>query len=173
MPASLKQDCILKALTLFKSKYPKLKFNKADYDIRVWKQNHLFKVQFERKVVFLSIGKKNENYDSDFEVFLADEQISPLDWFGVDRFYTPTKEEELKTEFVCRCLNLPVDTFKHIIEEQEDKYCIYMDNEVAFARYFIDKQTGEEVMSPIQGSYNTSPDFKVVPDSNDWVEVFE
>lgn len=52
-------------------------------------------------------------------------------------------------------------------------YSIYINNEVAFGKYFIDKTTGKECMGSIEGSYTLMPDFPELADADSLIEIKE
>jgi uncharacterized protein (DUF1778 family) len=153
------------------SKYPDFVFDPLLFDITVWKNAKKTIVKHRRIIRFTPLDKKDINLTYDFEVNLTDRNVFPFDTWGFDKFYFPTIEEQEKIDFVIKAFGLPRLGFNNSIVEAPDMYCIYIDNEMAFGNYYIDKTTGKECMGAIEGSYVQAPDFPELPDADPLIEI--
>lgn len=153
-----KNTLIAKSNEIIASKYPEFVFDSLLYEITVWKNSKKTIVKYRRIIRFTPLNKKNENLQYDFEVNLTNQNISPFDYYGLEKFYFPTTEEQEKIDFVVTNFGLPLSGFDNSIIEDSDRYYINIDNDTSFGRYCIDKITGEEFMNEvIQGSYEPMP----------------
>jgi len=168
-----KEQLIDQANKIITSKYPEFVFDSLLYEITAWKNSEKTIVKYRRIIRFTPLDKKDENLDYDFEVNLTNQNVSPFDFWGFDKFYFPTTEEQEKIDFVIKEFGLPRFGFNNVIVEGPDMYSIYIDNEVAFGKYFIDKITGKECMGSIEGSYATMPDLPELLDKDPLIEVKE
>jgi len=168
-----KKQLIDQANKIITSKYPEFIFDSRLYKITAWKSSEKTIVKYRRIIRFIPLDKKNENFDYDFEVNLTNQKISPFDFWGLSKFYFPTTEEQDKIDFVVKEFGLSRFGFNNVITEDHDMYSIYINNEVAFGKYFIDKVTGKECMGSIEGSYARMPDFPELVDKDPLVEIKE
>ncbi|MEP2026861.1 MAG: hypothetical protein ABJH98_09695 [Reichenbachiella sp.] len=153
-----KDSLVKRAHQLLETKYPDFIFDAKNYEITAWANTKKTVVKFRRILRFTPLDKKEDNLDFDFEVDLTNQTISPFDIWGMGRFYKPTKDEQVKIDFVINAFGMPRLGFNNSIVEDSAMYKIHIDNEVAFGHYFIDKITGEECMGSIEGSYAPMPD---------------
>jgi hypothetical protein len=167
-----KSQLISKANKIITTKYSQFIFDPLLYEITVWKNSEETIVKYRRIIRFVPLEKKDENLDYDFEVNLTNQSVSPFDFWGLDKFYFPTIEEQAKINFVIKEFRLPRLGFDNTIVEGADMYSIYIDNEVAFGEYFIDKITGKECMGSIEGSY-ALPDFPELINPDPLIEIKE
>ncbi|CAM1365276.1 conserved exported protein of unknown function [Tenacibaculum soleae] len=168
-----KKQLIDRANKIITSKYPEFLFDSLLYEITVWKNSEKLVVKYRRIIRFTPLDRKDENLNYDFEVNLTTQNVSPFDFSGLDKFYFPTIEEQGKINFVIKEFGLPRFGFNNTIVEGADMYSIYIDNEVAFGKYFIDKITGKECMGSIEGSYAQMPDFPELVDVDPLIEIKE
>ncbi|CAM4154184.1 hypothetical protein FLJU110815_19635 [Flavobacterium jumunjinense] len=167
-----KSQLISKANKIITTKYSQFIFDPLLYEITAWKSSEETIVKYRRIIRFVPLEKKDENLDYDFEVNLTNQSVSPFDFWGLDKFYFPTIEEQEKINFVIKEFGLPRLGFNNTIVEGPDMYSIYIDNEVAFGEYFIDKKTGKECMGSIEGSY-ALPDFPELINQDPLIEIKE
>ena len=173
-PMSLdKKQLINQANKIIAAKYPEFVFDSLLYEITAWKNSKTTIVKYRRIIRFTPLDKKDQNLDYDFEVNLTNQNVLPFDIWGFNKFYFPTTEEQEKIDFVIKEFGLPRLGFNNIIVEGPDMYSIYIDNEVAFGKYFIDKTTGKECMESIEGSYAPMPDFPELVDADPLIEIKE
>lgn len=168
-----KNELINQANKIIASKYPDFVFDPLLYEITTWKNSKKTIVNYRRIIRFTPHDKKDENLIYDFEVDLTSRNVFPFDTWGLDRFYFPTIEEQEKMDFVIKAFGLPRFGFNNTIVENPNMYCIYIDNEIAFGKYFIDKTTGKECMESIEGSYAQPPDLPELIDIDPLVEIKE
>ncbi len=168
-----KNQLIDQANKIITSKYSEFVFDPLLYEITAWKNSEKTIVNYRRIIRFTPLDKKDENLDYDFEVNLTNQNVSPFDFWGLDKFYFPTTEEQEKINFVIKEFGLPRFGFTNNIVEGPDMYSIYIDNEVAFGKYFIDKITGKECMGSIEGSYALMPDLPELIDADPLIEIKE
>lgn len=168
-----KDQLIDQANKIISSKYPEFVIDSRLYEITVWKNSEKTIVNYIRIIKFTPLDKKDENLDYDFEVNLTNREVSPFDFRGFETFYIPTTEEQEKINFVIKAFGLPRLGFNNAIVEGPEMYSIYINNETAFGEYFIDKITGKECMSFIQGSYALMPDFPELVDADPLIEIKE
>lgn len=166
-----KNQLINQANKIVAEKYPEFEFDSKLYEITAWKNSKKTIVKYRRIIRFTPLDKKDENLNYDFEVNLTDQSVSPFDLWGLDKFYIPTPEEQKKINFVIKEFGLPRLGFDNSIVEGPDMYSIYIDSEVAFGNYFIDKVTGKECMGSIEGSYAPMPDLPELVDEDPLVEI--
>lgn len=167
----VKKNLIEQANKIITSKYPEFTFNSLNYEITAWKNKQKTVVKYKRIIRFTPLNKKNKNLRYDFEVNLTTQKVSPFDFWGLDKFYFPTIKEQEKIDFVIKEFGLPRLGFNNTIVESADMYSIYIDNEVAFGKYFIDKITGKECMGSIEGSYAQMPEFSKSVDADSLIEI--
>ncbi|MEO9850538.1 MAG: hypothetical protein ABJE80_09110 [Reichenbachiella sp.] len=169
-----KDSLIERANKLLETKYPDFVFNAKEYQITAWANTEKVVVKFRRTIQFTPLDRKDENLNFDFAVDLTNQNISPFDTWGMDRFYIPTKDEQVKIDFVINAFGVPRLGFNNSIVEDSAMYKIHIDNEMAFGRYFIDKITGKECMGSIEGSYAQMPnDIPQLTDPNPMIEIKE
>lgn len=168
-----KNQLIDQSNKIITSKYPEFVFDALLYEITVWKSSEKTIVKYRRIIRFTPLNKKDENLRYDFEVNLTTNKVLPFDFWGMDQFYFPTIEEQEKINFVTKAFGLPRFGFNTTIVESANMYNIYIDNEVAFGKYFIDKITGKECMASIEGSYAQMPDFPDLVDVDPLIEIKE
>ncbi|PCI00359.1 MAG: hypothetical protein COB81_09005 [Flavobacteriaceae bacterium] len=168
-----KNQLLDQANKIITSKYARFVFDPLLYEITAWKNSEKTIVKYRRIIKFTPLDKKDENLDYDFEVNLTNQHVSPFDFWGLDRFYFPTIEEQEKINFIIKAFGLPRFGFNNSIVEGPDMYSIYIDNEIAFGRYFLDKTTGKECMGSIEGSYATMPDFPEFINADPLIEIKE
>ena len=168
-----KNKLIDKANKIIASKYPEFVFDSLLYEITAWKNSEKTIIKYRRIIRFTPLDKKDENLDYDFEVNLTNQNISPFDTWGLNNFYFPTTEDQEKINFVIKEFGLPRFGFNNDIVEGIDMYSIYIDNEVAFGKYFIDKITGKECMGSIEGSYAQEPYITEFVNADPLIEIKE
>ncbi|UII81552.1 hypothetical protein [Flagellimonas sp. CMM7] len=168
-----KNQLIDQANKIISSKYPDFVFDPLLYEITAWKNSKKITVNYRRIIRFTPFDKKDVNLTYDFEVNLTNQNILPFDTWGFDRFYFPTTQEQEKIDFVIKAFDLPRFGFNNSIVENPDMYCIYIDNEMAFGKYFISKTTGKECMGSIEGSYAQAPDHPELFDTDPLIEIKE
>ncbi|MCB4797350.1 hypothetical protein [Neotamlana laminarinivorans] len=168
-----KNELINQANKIIASKYPDFVFNPLLYEITTWENSKKTIVNYRRIIRFTPYDKKDENLIYDFEVDLISQNVFPFDTWGLDRFYLPTIEEQEKIDFVIKAFGLPRFGFNNKIIENANMYSIYIDNEIAFGKYFIDKTTGKECMGSIEGSYAQPPDLPELLDIDPLIEIKE
>ncbi|GAB1858678.1 hypothetical protein MHTCC0001_35180 [Flavobacteriaceae bacterium MHTCC 0001] len=170
-----KNQLINQANKIIASKYPDFILDSLLYDITAWKNSKKTIVNYKRIIRFTPLDKKDLNLAYDIEVDLNDQIVFPFDTWGLDKFYIPTIEEQEKIDFVIKAFGLQRLRleFNNNIVETPDMYCIYMDNEVAFGKYFIDKTTGKECIGSIEGSYTQPPDIPEFLDKDPLIEIKE
>ncbi|MCR9253757.1 MAG: hypothetical protein NXI20_25300 [bacterium] len=153
-----KETLINEANRVLASKYPDFDFDTLSYDITAWRNSEKTIVKYQRIIRFTPLGKKEANLTFDFEVNLINKEVSPFDFWGFEKFYIPTIEEQEKMQFVINAFDLPYGGFTNSIVEEPEMYIIYVDNEYAFGQYHIDKITGKECLGSIEGSYAPMPE---------------
>ncbi|WP_146035260.1 hypothetical protein [Formosa algae] len=168
---SQKDQYIEQAHKIFASKYPEFVFDPLLYDITVWKNSKETIVRYRRIIRFTPLNKKDSNLSFDFEVNLSNQDISPFDYWGFDNFYIPTAEEQEHLDFVIRSFGLPRSGFNNSIVETSDMYVIYLDNEMVFGQYYIDKITGNQSMGAVEGNYEPMPDFPELTPTDPLIEI--
>ncbi len=166
-----KNKLIQQANKLIASKYSEFIFDPKLYEITTWANSKKTIVKYRRIIRFTPLNKKGENLKYDFDINLIDKRISPFDFWTFDRFYIPTTKDQEKINFVIEAFGLPRFGFNNTILEEHDMYSIYIDNEVAFGQYFIDKITGKECMGSIEGSYAPMPDFPELINPDPLIEI--
>ncbi len=168
-----KTQLIDQANKIIASKYPMFVFDPDQYDVTAWRNSEKTVVNYRRIISFKPLDKKDENLRYDFEVNLTNQKVSPFDLWGFDKFYFPTVEEQVKINFVIKAFGLPRPGFNNSIVEDLDMYTIYLENDVAFGQYFIDKVTGKERMGSIEGSYEKMPEDPELIDKDPLIEIKE
>lgn len=168
-----KNQLIDQANKIITSKYSQFVFDPLLYEITAWKNAKKTIVKYRRIIRFTPLDKKDENLNYDFEVNLINQNVSPFDVWGLDKFYFPTIEEQEKINFIIKSFGLPRFGFNNSIVEDPDMYRIFIDNEIAFGRYFLDKITGKECMGSIEGSYAPMPDFPELINADPLIEIKE
>jgi hypothetical protein len=168
-----KDQLIDQANKIMASKYSQFVLDGGIYEITAWKNSVKTIVKYRRIIRFTPLDKKGDHLTYDFEVNLTNQQVSPFDFWGFDKFYIPTTEEQEKIDFVVKAFNLSRFGFNNSIVEEADIYSILIDSEVAFGHYFINKTTGEECMGSIEGSYAPMPDFPELVQKDPLIEIKE
>ncbi len=168
-----KNQLIAQANKIIDSNYPEFVFDPLLYEITAWKNSEKTIVNYRRIIRFTPLDRKDENLDYDFEVDLTNQHVSPFDFTGLDEFYFPTTEEQEKINFVIKAFSLPRFGFNNRIVEGTDMYSIFIDNEMVFGQYFIDKTTGKECIESIEGSYDPMPDFPELINADPLIEIKE
>lgn len=168
-----KNQLIDQSNKIITSKYPEFVFDSLLYEITAWENSKKTIIKYRRIIRFTPLDKKDKNLDYDFEVNLTNQNISPFDTWGLNNFYLPTTDEQEKINFVIKEFGLPRFGFNNDIIEGADMYSIYIDNEVAFGKYFIDKITGKECMGSIEGSYAQEPYIPEFVNADPLIEIKE
>ncbi len=168
-----KDQLIIQANTILATKYPNFRFNASLYEISAWKNSQKTVVYYKRIIKFIPLGKKEQDLTYDFEVNLTSKSVAPFDFFGVEKLYHPNTEDQKKIDFVVKAFNLPHSGFDTKIVEGPNIFAIYLDNEVAFGQYYIDKTTGKECLESIEGSYAPIPDDIKLLDKDPLIEIKE
>jgi len=167
----MKDKLIARASEIITSKYPQFILDPALYDVTAWENSKKTIVKYKRIIKFTPLKRKGENIHFDFEIDLTNNVISPFDFWGFEKFYFPTAEEQEKIDFVIQAFGLPHLGFNNRIVEDTYMYHILIDNKVAFGKYFIDKTTGKECMRSIQGSYTQPPNISELNDTDPLIEI--
>jgi len=168
-----KNKLIDQANKIITSKYSQFVLDPLLYEITAWKNSEKTIVKYRRIIRFTPVDKKGENLNYDFEVNLTNQNVSPFDLWGFEKFYFPTIEEQEEINFIIKAFGLPRFGFNNSIIEGPDMYSVFIDNEIAFGRYFLDKTTGKECMGSIEGSYAPMPDFPELINTNPLIEIKE
>ena len=154
-------------------KYP-LSFTSSDFEISVWANKKEILVKFKRLIKYIPKNIEESDYIYDLSVNVITKELDPIDTWGPDSFYIPSEQDAKNIEFVKKYFGLPIQGFENKVYEEEDMYCINTENEVAFGKYYIDKNTGEEAMPPMQGSYILKPFQETSEeefDKDPWIEI--
>ncbi|MDW5290814.1 hypothetical protein [Formosa sp. PL04] len=156
-----KPQLIAQANTIIASKYPDFTYDLKAYEITTWANSKQVVVKYRRLIRYTPLGKQEgllgSTLDYDFEVDLTN-QTTSFDTWGMDNFYIPTAEEQVKIDFVIEAFGLPHPHFYTNIIEESETYRINLEKESSFAYYVIDKTTGLECDGAIHGNYEPMPE---------------
>jgi len=152
-----KKTIIKIANSILKNKYPTLKINLSDYEITAWTNKKDTLVNYKRTLKFIPLSYKKGCFDYDFSVNIISKEIPSFDMFGTSKFYTPTKQDIEKINFIKKIIIIKPGFDNEIIEDH-DKYIISTSNDIYFIIYHIDKVTGKEIpQSFVQGNWEPNP----------------
>lgn len=152
-----KKTIIKIANTILKNKYPALKINLSSYEITAWANKNDTLVYYNKTLKFIPLGYKRECFNYNFTVNIITKEIPYLDISGTSKFYTPTKKDIEKINFIKKIITLKPG-FDNEVFEDHNKYIISTSNDIYFIIYHIDKVTGKEIpQSFIQGNWEPNP----------------
>lgn len=95
-----KKTIIKIANTILKNKYPALKINLNSYKTTAWDNKNDTLVYYNKTLKFISLGYKRECFNYDFTVNIITKEVPYFDIFGTSKFYTPTKQDIEKLNFI-------------------------------------------------------------------------
>ncbi len=152
-----KKTIINSAKDILKQKYPDLHFNACDFDISAWNNDAELITIFKRNIRFVPLHALESDFQYNLTVNVTTQEIYPLDIWGITRFYMPTEAEAKKIGFISHKFNLPFSGFDNTLVEKEDCYEVYINNDMAYSIYYLDKTTGKEIKESLMGSYYQDP----------------
>lgn len=152
-----KKATIAYAFDIINKKSPTVEINPKEYEIKVFANKTTVTVLLKRRIHFIPI---DSNYEYNITVDIPTKKISPFeDWSYNTRgntFFTPSKQEKEKIEFVKKHAGIPYKGFDFTIAEKQDNYWVSETNKHSFSKYYIDKITGKKY-DVMQGSYSARP----------------
>src|SRR5690606_3499901 len=166
-----KDSLINLALITLKEKKLPAEISPEDYEITVWANMTEVLVKFRRLIKFVPLNHEISDFEYNLVVNITTHKGSPFDdWFNINGYYYPSKEEKEKIKFVKKAYGLPHNGFENIVHEYEDLYKISLDNKVAYGRYSINKKTGA-VSTETQGSYMPEPPLNAPVVFDNWEDL--
>ncbi len=166
-----KKEAIETANSIVVEKYPSLNWNANLFDIKVLKNSKHVLVEFHRVIKFIPLGSQESDFVFDLKVDITENIVMPFDFGRNLQQLAPLKEPSELLRTYLRKLKLPRGGFIHTINETSECYKILISNKYAFAKYCIDKMTGEQCQAPIEGSHFVENEPIGLPDIDPYVEI--
>jgi hypothetical protein len=157
-----KEELIAQATSMIRMRHPNIPFEASEYRARCWQSSSELKVSFERLICYTEpTARRIFNVVVNF----VGNYIDPLDGPEATQFYIPAEADRKIIDLVKQTVGIGngkyTDAF-YIAEIAMDGNVVRVsiETDASFRILYLDKTTGEQVMSPLEGAYiiRTTPD---------------
>lgn len=167
-----KAQLVEEAVSLLMKHHRGVLFNKTEYRTRAWYSSFDVKVNFER-LIYCTEPRTNRVFD--ITVSLINGYIDPFDGPYSEQFYIPAEADQKIIELAKQSTGISngkyTDAFYRAeVSVDNDVMRVFIHTDASFRIIYLDKITGAQVMSPLEGSYVIHT--PAITDSEPvWVEV--